>query len=132
PVAGRKGAKTLARLAGQMPGGALRPHPLLRRTARSGQAARQALSRTVLRPARPTRAAEEGQLHRGILFPAIAVLAVDNARLVPMELHPPLPQAGREPLRHPLRLPLRSALHSSVIRLAGKRARRPLPAPPAV
>ncbi len=131
-VVSRKGAKTLGRLAGQMPLGDLLPHPLLGRAARPGQEARKEFSRAVLRPPRPKRKAQEGKLNRGIVAPAIAVLAVDNPRLVRVQLQPALPQAGRESLLHLLRLPLRAAMHYPVIGIACKRARRQLPSQPAI
>src|SRR5262249_51330227 len=78
----REGAKILARLAGQRPLGDRRPHRLLGRAARSGQAAHQEFAGSVLRPSGPERKAQKGALHRRILAPTIAGLAGDNPRLV--------------------------------------------------
>src|SRR5262245_10142026 len=131
-VVSREGRKILSRLAGQRPLGNLLSHPRLGLAAGAGQEARKEFSRAILRPARPKRKAEEGKLHRGIVAPAIAVLAVDNPRLVRMQLQPALPQASGESLLHLLGLPLRAAMHDPIIRIARKRARRQLPSQPAI
>src|SRR5216684_4089088 len=81
----RQCAQTLCRLARPMPRGELLPHPLLGRAARPGQEARQAFSHAMLRPPRPKRNAPEGNLTRGIVGPALAVLAVDTPCLVRSE-----------------------------------------------
>ena len=131
-VVSRERAKTLGRLTGQMPLGDLLPHPLLGRAARPRQEACEEFPCAVLRPPWSEREAQEGKLNRGIVARAIAVLAVDNPRLVRMQLQAALPQAGRESALYLLRLPLRAAMHDPIIGIARKRARWQLPAPPAI
>lgn len=120
------------RLARQMPLRDPLPHPCLGLTAGAGQETRKELPRPILYPPRPKGKAEEGKLNRGIVAPAIAVLAVDNAHLVRMQLQPVLPQAGGEAVLHLLCLPLRAAMPRPIIRRARNRARRQLPSQPTI
>ena len=92
-------------------------HPRRCRIAHRRREVDEVLTPPILRPTRAKRVPQEGELLRGILPRPVVILAVDDVRLLRMDLQPALRQTTFDVRQDLLRLRLRPTVHDDIIRV---------------
>ena len=101
----------------EVPTSHLLPHPRRCRIAHRRYEADEVLTPSILCPTRAKRVPQEGELLRGILPRPVVILAVDDVRLLRMDVQPALRQTTFDMRQDLLRLRLRPTVRDDIIRV---------------